>query len=206
MSLSSSAVLYVGQEEVMGREPQVGDQGGASRWARPRPPGASSLHPSGPALPTALPAALRRPHLLPRGPEPRPLPAHPRQGCQGVNKSVLATSTEVPSPRRTLTVISLIIGVEKCQLTPEGPRRPALSLGAWLRDREGGASLIVVLSMPELSLERNRLRKAVLPCELSSLEMTSAVCWCRDADLLFYKDLKNLITTRIYVMLYRNSH
>lgn len=165
MSLSSSAVLYVGQEEVLGRERQAGDQGGASRWARPRPPDASSLHPSEPALPTALPAALRRPHLLPRGPEPRPLPAHPRQGCQGANKSVLATSTEVPSPHRTLTVISLIIGVEKCQLTPEGPRRPALTLGAWLRGRGGGASLIVVLSMPELSLERNRLRKAVLPCE-----------------------------------------
>lgn len=142
--------------------------------------------------------------LLPRGPEPRPLPAHPRQGCQGANKSVLATSTEVPSPRRTLTVISLIIGVEKCQLTPEGPRRPALTRGAWLRGRGGGASLIVVLSMPELPLERNSLRKAILPCEFSSLEMTNAVCWCRDADLLFYKDLKNLISTRIYVMLYRN--
>lgn len=34
------------------------------------------------------------------------------------------------------------------------------------------------------------------------MEMTNAVCWCRDVDLLFYKDLKNLIT-RIYVMLYR---
>lgn len=54
-----------------------------------------------------------------------------------------------------------------CREVPinSGPRRPALTLGAWLRGRGGGASLIVVLSVPELSLERNRLRKAVLPCE-----------------------------------------
>lgn len=117
----------------------------------------------GPGLirPARPPASLRaspprraarrtlRPHLLPRGPEPRPLPAHPRQGCQGVSKSVLATITEVPSRHRTLTAISLIIGVEKCQLIPRGPRRPQLARGAWLKDRGGGASLIVVFRLPE---------------------------------------------------------
>lgn len=113
------------------------------------------------SAPRVLPPSLRaspprraarrtlRPHLLPRGPEPRPLPAHPRQGCQGASKSVLATITEVLSRHRTLTAISLIIGVEKCQLIPKGPRRPELTRGAWLKDRGGGASLIVVLSLPE---------------------------------------------------------
>lgn len=30
--------------------------------------------------------------------------------------------------------------------------------------------------------------------------MTNTVRWFRDADLLFYKDRKSLIATRIYVM------
>lgn len=96
-------------------------------------------------------AALRTPrsHLLPRGPEPRPLPAHPRQGCQGASKSVLATNSEVPSRHRTLTAISRFIGVEKCQLIPKGPRRPELTRGAWLKGRGGGASLLAVLSLLE---------------------------------------------------------
>lgn len=141
MSLSSSAVLYVGQGEVLGREPRAGDQGGAWSWARPCPPRASSRPPSGPAHPAALPAALRRPHLLPRGPELRPLPAHPRQGCQGASKSVLATSTEVPSPHRTLTATSLIIGVEKCQLIPEGLGGRRLRKGRDLEIVEAGLRL-----------------------------------------------------------------
>lgn len=113
------------------------------------------------SAPRVLPSSLRAspprraarrtrwPHLLPRGPEPKPLLAHPRQGCQGASESVLATITEVPSRHRTLTAISLIIGVEKCQLIPKGPRRPELTRGARLKDRGGGASLIVVLSLPE---------------------------------------------------------
>lgn len=127
----------------------VGDLGGTSRWARPCPPHASSRLPSGPAPPRRVARRTPRPHLLPRGPGPRPQPEHPRQGCQGPSKSVLATITEVPSYHRTLTAISLIIGVEKCQLIPKGPRRPALTRGAWLKERGGGASLIVVLSLPE---------------------------------------------------------
>lgn len=143
MSRSSCAVLYLGRGEVLGREPQTGDEGGASRGAK----ASSALRVLPPSLRASPPRhAALRPHLLPRGPEPRPLPAHPRQGCQGANKSVLATSPEVPSPHRTLTAISLIIGVAKCQFVP---RRPALTRGAWLRGRGGGASLIVVLSMPE---------------------------------------------------------
>lgn len=111
------------------------------------------------SAPRVLPPSLRaspphraarrtpRPHLLPRGPEPRPLPAHPRQGCQGASESVLATSTEVPSPHRTLTAGSLVIGPARCQLIPKG--RSALTRGAWLRGWGGGASLIVVLTVPE---------------------------------------------------------
>lgn len=64
-----------------------------------------------------------RPHLLPRGPEPRPLPAHPRQGCQGASESVLATSTEVPSPHRTLTAGSLVIGQRGANWFRRGGRR-----------------------------------------------------------------------------------
>lgn len=58
MSRSSCAVLYLGRGEVLGREPQTGDEGGASRGARPRPPCASSRPPSGPAHPATLPCGL----------------------------------------------------------------------------------------------------------------------------------------------------
>jgi hypothetical protein len=133
--------------------PGPGTAGWGPRWGLALGQALSAPRILPPSLRASPPrrAALRtpRPHLLPRGPEPRPQPAHPRQGCQGASQSVLATITEVPSRHRTLTAISLIIGVEKCQLIPKGPRRPELTRGAWLKDRGGGASLIVVLSLPE---------------------------------------------------------
>lgn len=149
MSMPSSEVPYAGQGEVLGREPR----GWGPRWSLALGQALSAPRVLPPSLRASPPRRVARrtprPHLLPRGPGPRPQPEHPRQGCQGPSKSVLATITEVPSYRRTLTAISLIIGVEKCQLIPKGPRRPALTRGAWLKERGGGASLIVVLSLPE---------------------------------------------------------
>lgn len=99
MSLLSSAVPYVGQGEVLGREPRAGDLGGASRWVRPCPPRVSSRLPQGqPSPPRCPPHSAASP--APAGAGAEAAASAPPPGLSRSEQECLSNhhGSPVPSP------------------------------------------------------------------------------------------------------------